>query len=99
MKFALRLPLFYARAYNKNGAYPLLYRNTEENLMHAWITVLGIVFTFLTTALGAAVVFLFKGEISPKLNAVFLVNDCEIAVGICTLYSVSVADIAILKRS
>lgn len=40
--------------------------------MHAWITVLGIVFTFLTTALGAAVVFLFKGEISPKINAVFL---------------------------
>ena len=37
-----------------------------------WITVLGFLFIFITTALGAAVVFFFKGEISPKINAFFL---------------------------
>ena len=37
-----------------------------------WITVLGFSFIFFTTALGAAVVFFFKGEISPKINAFFL---------------------------
>ncbi|MBQ7924561.1 MAG: ZIP family metal transporter [Clostridia bacterium] len=39
---------------------------------HLWITVLGFSFIFLATALGAAVVFFFKGEISPKINAFFL---------------------------
>ena len=39
---------------------------------HTWITVFGIFFIFFTSTLGAAVVFLFKKEISPKLNAIFL---------------------------
>ncbi len=36
-----------------------------------WITVFGIAFIFFATALGASVVFFFKGEISPKTNALF----------------------------
>ena len=36
-----------------------------------WFTVLGICFIFMMTTLGSAVVFFFKGEISPKLNAIF----------------------------
>lgn len=39
---------------------------------HVWITIFGIFFIFFTSTLGAAVVFLFKKEISPKLNAIFL---------------------------
>jgi len=35
------------------------------------LTVSGILIIFLATALGASVVFFFKGEISPKINAVF----------------------------
>lgn len=37
-----------------------------------WITVLGISFIFLMTTLGSAVVFFFKGEISPKVNSIIL---------------------------
>ncbi len=37
-----------------------------------WITVFGIAFIFTMTTLGAAVVFFFKGEISPKFNSFFL---------------------------
>lgn len=40
--------------------------------MSFWFTVFGIVFIFLMTTLGAAVVFFFKGAISPKVNALFL---------------------------
>ena len=40
--------------------------------MYAFMTVFGILLTFLTTALGASAVFLFKGDVSPKANAVFL---------------------------
>lgn len=37
-----------------------------------WITVLGFSFIFIATTLGSAVVFFFKGEIPPKINALFL---------------------------
>lgn len=37
-----------------------------------WITVFGICFIFLMTTLGSAVVYFFKKEISPKVNALFL---------------------------
>ncbi len=39
---------------------------------HVWFTVFGIFFIFMTSTLGAAVVFLFQKEISRKLNAIFL---------------------------
>ncbi len=37
-----------------------------------WITVIGFLSIFVATALGAAVVFFFKGEMSTKANAFFL---------------------------
>ncbi len=39
---------------------------------NTWIVIIGFAFIFFSTALGAAVVFFFKGEISHKLNAFFL---------------------------
>ena len=39
---------------------------------HVWLTVFGISFIFITSTLGAAVVFLFKKEISAKANTIFL---------------------------
>lgn len=39
---------------------------------HVWLTVFGISFIFIMSTLGAAVVFLFKKEISVKLNTIFL---------------------------
>lgn len=41
-------------------------------MRHELFTVLGISFIFVASALGAAVVFLFKKAVSPKLNAAFL---------------------------
>lgn len=38
---------------------------------HVWMTVLGITIVFVATALGASVVYFFKGEISDKWNALF----------------------------
>ncbi len=38
---------------------------------YVWITTIGIMLTLIMTVLGSSVVFLFKGEISPKINAVF----------------------------
>ena len=40
--------------------------------MYVWATIGGIIFPFFTTALGAALVFCFKNEISRKMNALFL---------------------------
>ncbi|MBQ7879775.1 MAG: ZIP family metal transporter [Clostridia bacterium] len=40
-------------------------------MWNIWITVFGFCFLFMMTALGASVVFLFKGEISPKIRALF----------------------------
>ena len=40
-------------------------------MWNSLLTVGGILLIFLSTALGASVVFFFKGEISPKINAVF----------------------------
>ena len=37
--------------------------------MNGWITVLGIVFIFFSTALGSAAVYCFKGDLPPKLQA------------------------------
>ena len=39
---------------------------------NTWMTVFGIAFIFIATAFGASVVLFFKGEISPKTNALFL---------------------------
>jgi len=53
--------------------------------MHTlWITVLGFLFIFVATALGAAVVFFFKGDIPKNLNAFFL----GLAAGVMTAASV-----------
>ncbi|MBQ8686022.1 MAG: ZIP family metal transporter [Clostridia bacterium] len=41
-------------------------------MWNVWIPVFGIAFIFVMTSLGAAVVFFFKGEISPKFNSAFL---------------------------
>ncbi len=41
-------------------------------MWYTWITVFGFVFVFIMTALGAAVVYFFKREIPPKINAAFL---------------------------
>ena len=41
-------------------------------MWNTWLAVLGIAFIFLMTSLGSAVVFLFKGEIPPKINHFFL---------------------------
>ncbi|MBQ8308732.1 MAG: ZIP family metal transporter [Clostridia bacterium] len=41
-------------------------------MWYTWIKVFGFVFVFMMTALGAAVVYFFKGEIPPKINAAFL---------------------------
>ncbi len=41
-------------------------------MTHQQITVFGIAFIFIMTALGAALVFCFKKEIPPKLNAILL---------------------------
>ena len=38
----------------------------------AILTIIGFTVIFVTTTLGSAVVFMFKGEISPKANTVFL---------------------------
>ncbi len=40
-------------------------------MWNTWLAVLGIAFIFLMTSLGSAVVFLFKGEIPPKINHFF----------------------------
>ena len=41
-------------------------------MTHQQITIFGIAFIFIMTALGAALVFCFKKEIPPKLNAILL---------------------------
>ncbi len=39
---------------------------------NTWIVIIGFIFIFFATTLGASVVFFFKGDISPKLHAFFL---------------------------
>lgn len=52
-------------------------------MWNIWFTIFGIAFIFIMTALGAAVVFFFKGEISSKINAFFLGLASGVMIAAC----------------
>ena len=55
----------------KKGCVLQYSKEIRRNMKYAWMTVFGFGFIFFMTALGAALVFCFRGKISKKWNTVF----------------------------
>ena len=55
-----------------NRGQPKIQKKYGEHIMYVWITMCGITFLFVSTALGAAMVFCLKSDVSNKINALFL---------------------------